>query len=368
MLSCRSNEQQNASLSMAMRNSLAWPALTAPGSRLALVLLGLCTAILGCFSVPATPISTATHTAVRLPSETALPSASPAPPSSATASPDPAGQIVFTCQISGRSDQNQLCIMQADGSGMRQLTTLEHADHLYPSLSPSGDSLVFSSNQSGGYEIYELPLTTTDEEPRRLTSFGDAYAPAISPDGETIVFTRSDGVWRQLWTMARTGADALPISDPAWGWAWDASWSPAGEALLLASDHSGSTQLFTLHLASGGLEQVSDLNNLRGRNDWSPDGARVSTYQGEAWAREIVEIDLAEGSVRQLTAGGNNLAPSYSPDGEWLAFTSYRDNFRDENGCEIYILHLATGEIRRLTENDYCDWQPRWGRLSSIAE
>lgn len=280
---------------------------------------------------------------------------------SPTPAPRPEGKIVFTCQVTRRSDQNQICLMDADGSDPHQLTDQAESDHLYASLSPTGDSVVFSSNRAGGYDIYELTLAA-DDALNQLSRFGDAFAPAISPDGKRIVFTRSDGTRRQLWLMGRSGTDPVPVTDPSWGRAWDASWSPDGTHILLASDQPGSTQLFNLDLATGVLGQVTSLAGLRGRNDWSPDGKMVSTYQGESWSREIVEIDLESGGVRTLTGGGNNLAPSYSPDGKWLAFTSYRDNYLNENGCEIYILHRSSGEIRRLTENDYCDWQPRWGR------
>ena len=30
-------------------------------------------------------------------------------------------------------------------------------------------------------------------------------------------------------------------------------------------------------------------------------------------------------------------------------------------GCEIYIIGSDGSDVRRLTDNDYCDWQPRWG-------
>lgn len=340
---------------MAMRNRKR----TAVDAAVSLLILLVASA--SCQGPPAPNVASPTSASVEnTPAPQVFPSASAILPS-ATPLDQPSGKIVYTCQISGRSDLNQICIMQADGTGSRVLTTVPNADHLYPSLSPTGDAVVFTSNMGAGYDIYEL-REDGSAGPIRLTGFGDAYAPAISPDGQTIVFTRSDGVWRQLWMMSRSGADPVPISDPAWGGAWDASWSPDGRSLLLASDHPGSTQLFTIELENGEFQQVSQLANLRGRNDWSPDGRYAATYQGLTWAREIVEIDLASGEVEQLTRGGNNLAPSYSPDGKWLTFTSYRDSFGDDNGCEIYIMHRASGEIRRLTDNDYCDWQPRWGR------
>jgi tricorn protease len=71
----------------------------------------------------------------------------------------------------------------------------------------------------------------------------------------------------------------------------------------------------------------------------------------------------ADGSnVRQLTPnGGNSQGPAFSPDGKWVAFTAYFDHPGDINGCEIYIIRTNGSDMRRLTNNDYCDYQPRWG-------
>lgn len=69
-----------------------------------------------------------------------------------------------------------------------------------------------------------------------------------------------------------------------------------------------------------------------------------------------------EGAIlASVTNGVNNLGPSISPDSRWIAFTSYRDRYGDEDGCEIYIMRTDGTDLRRLTNNDYCDRQPRWG-------
>ncbi len=285
----------------------------------------------------------------------ALTAQAPTAPPSSTPRPEPSGRIVYTCQLSGQSDLNQICLMNADGSGFRRLTTADSADHLYPTFAPDGSSILYTSNVTGDYDLYALNLAGGSAE--RMTTFGDAYAPAVSPDGSQIVFTRADGETSSLWLMNRDGSNARFLV----GQAWDAAWSPDGTRILHASDRTGEIQLFILTLADLTLQQVTDQPGLRGRNDWSPDGQTLATYIGEPWNREIWLFDAAGGPGRQITNGGNNLAPGYSLDGHWIVITAYYDLYRDDNGCEIYLIRPDGSDLRRLTENDYCDWQPSWG-------
>lgn len=271
-----------------------------------------------------------------------------------SSTPQLPGQIVFTCQVFRESNRNQICMLDPDQPQPTRLTSQDEADHFYPSWSPDGQSIVYSSDLSGGYEIFEQPLSGP---PRQLTYHGRAYAPAISPDGMHIVYTVRHEQDVALWLANRDG------TDPRWlvGQAWDATWSPDGAWILHASDRGGTIQLWVSRLDGRHLRQVTALNGLRGRSDWSPDGNRLATYAGIAWQREIVSFDPMGENVSWLTAGGNNLAPSFSPDGNWLVFTSYVDRYRDDHGCEIYLMSADGDDQTRLTNNDYCDWQPRWG-------
>lgn len=282
-----------------------------------------------------------------------------------TNTPDPIiepfpGKIVFTCQVTQESTANQLCITNPDGSGWRQLTNDLTTDHFFASFTPDGQSIVYSSNQSGSYNIWEIDL---DGNQTQLTDSGFAFAPAVSPDNTYIVYTYNPGAElsdAQLWIMDRDGADRYPLTGLDGG-AWDASWSPDGARILFASQVGQNVQLFTLNAGGADLQQVTALEGLRGRNDWSANGL-LATYIGGPWSREIITFDVQGQNLTYLTDGGNNLAPSFSPDGDWITFTSYLDNQQDVNGCEIYIMKIDGTNLRRLTNNDYCDWQPRWGK------
>ena len=276
----------------------------------------------------------------------------------------PWGKIVFTCQPSRTRDLNHICIVNSDSSGLRQLTNDDASDHFYASLAPDGQTIVFSSNITGEYEIYEMDLRGNYT---RLTSLGDSYAPAISPDGNQIAFTHiREG--SGIWLMGRDGDNPQPITDfTSWN-ALDPVWSPSGKQILFASDRPNTLELHTVSIDGSDMRQVTQSSGMfggdgriRGRSDWSPDGSTIASYIGDTWNWEIFTIGIGGGNPRLITNGGNNLAPSFSPDGSWIVFTSYQDHYGESWGCEIYIMRVDGTDVRPLTNNNYCDWQPRWG-------
>jgi TolB protein len=271
------------------------------------------------------------------------------------------GHIVFTCQIFKVQAMEQICIMNADGSGIRRLTTEDNLRHFYPSLAPDGQSVLYAGfREQNVYEIYSLNLN--DNSVDQLTNrMGVLTAPEVSPDGTSITLARgspNNGQF-QIMVMDRNGENAGNIPQIS---GWDPTWSPDGKQILYAAGPDGGVQLFVVDRNGNGLHQVSNLPAIRGRSDWSPDGQMIVTYSGQTWHREVYIMNADGSNSRQLTpSGGNSQGPSFSLDGKWVAFTAYFDKYGDDHGCEIYVIRIDGSDLRRLTNNDYCDYQPRWG-------
>jgi TolB protein len=284
---------------------------------------------------------------------TALPTATPP-----VASNDPLGKIAYTCQVFRDEERNQICIINADGSGETRLTREDNVNHSYPWLAPDGQRVVYARGLPVNGDLYETDLAGNT---RQLTSLpGNEYAPSISPDGQQIVFVYNDSRHQTLWMMNRDGGNLRQLTDGSDGEAWDPVWSPDGQEILFA--RGTNVQLYILNLYDLSVRRVSNLADLRGRSDWSPDGQQIATYAGPSGDRQIVTFDTAGENVLFLTAISSNLAPNYSPDGGWIAFTSYMGNPGDlVHGCEIYLMRLADLELVRLTQNNFCDFQPNWG-------
>jgi tol-pal system beta propeller repeat protein TolB len=264
-------------------------------------------------------------------------------------SPLPSGKIVFTCFI---HQIDQICLMNADGTGRTQITKLQ-ATTFYASLAPDGETIYFSSRESGNFEIYSIQVN--GKKMNRLTKGpGSLFAPELSPNGQQIVFTNdSAGKKQGIWIMNANGDDPHPITKHN---DIDPTWSPDGTLIAFASSRSGTRQLFTMQADGSNIRQVTNLNEMGGRSTWSPDGTKLAFYAGPADGHNIYVINLDGTGLVQLTQGGDNLGPSWSPDGNWIAFTSFRDG-----NNEIYLMHPDGTQQTRLTDNLISDWQPRWG-------
>ncbi len=110
---------------------------------------------------------------------------------------------------------------------------------------------------------------------------------------------------------------------------------------------------------------IDDLYELGWLEDprLSPDGRYVAVVWvtvdrvGNSYHRHIALVPT-DGSkpLRRFTRGKQDQQPRWSPDGQWLAFVSNRD---DERG-QIYLISVNGGEARQLTNHPNGASDPAW--------
>jgi Tol biopolymer transport system component len=107
-----------------------------------------------------------------------------------------------------RPNRMELWVMNADGSGQRQITQLGGAN-FGPSWTPDGEHLIFSSNyrqpRSGNFDLYVVALDGTGLEQITTDEAFDGF-PMFSPDGRSLV-------WASNRRDAKTGETNLFIAD-----------------------------------------------------------------------------------------------------------------------------------------------------------
>ncbi len=134
------------------------------------------------------------------------------------------GKIAFTYM-------GDIWVANEDGKNAERLTDNKARDVL-PRFSPDGNSIAFSSNRAGNYDIYVMPAAGGN--PRQLTFHSDDdMLIGWTPDGRNVIFTsaRGEGAFPELRTLYEIPAEGgmeQPIKTD-WG-AW-ASYSPDGSKM-----------------------------------------------------------------------------------------------------------------------------------------
>src|SRR5690606_32256389 len=88
---------------------------------------------------------------------------------------------------------------------------------------------------------------------------------------------------------------------------------------------------------------------------------------GEDGISDLYRVHLPEGRLERLTNDHyQDLDPSPSPDGSRVAFASDRTAGGDTGAMNLFVLELATGSIRQLTAGAWLDESPVWGKDGRI--
>jgi WD40-like Beta Propeller Repeat/HYR domain len=172
------------------------------------------------------------------------------------------GKIVF---VSNRDGNNEIYVMNADGSGQIRLTKNAAHDG-FPSLSPDGEKVAFESNRDGNFEIYVMNAADGSNQRRLTNNLAVDWFPSWSPDGTkiAIAFDSTREGNREIYVMnAADGSNPTrltnnPASDS------DPSWSPDGEKIAFVSnrDERGDNnyEIYVMNAADGS-EQTNISNS-----------------------------------------------------------------------------------------------------------
>jgi len=268
--------------------------------------------------------------------------------------PEPTGKIVYTCNIAG----DEVCIINPDGSGWQRLTDSYRSYNA--TLSPDGKKIVYVLDDNKNTEIYEMDLAT--QKTKRLTDLKKGIgSPEISPNNQYITFHyRSGNSYVTIWIMDRDGDNPHEFYSYPGKDVHDATWSPDGTQILFALGKAENNQFYIMDFDGSEPQLINDTIDSRGRSDWSND--LISFDQGEPYLHNVFLTNTDGSNLHQVTQGNNSQGASLSPDGMWIAFTAYTaDSKESPESCDIFIMRVDGTDIRNLTDNSYCDYQPRWG-------
>jgi Tol biopolymer transport system component len=132
---------------------------------------------------------------------------------SPSVSPDGAS-IVFTREIDAFNDD--VFVINADGTGLTNLTNTTDFFENRPSYSPNGERIVFDRTLIAGGNAEVWVMSSDGSNPLQLAApvSAQAESPVFSPDGTRIAYFRYTMDGGQIWTMSADGQNQAPLIQP----------------------------------------------------------------------------------------------------------------------------------------------------------
>jgi Tol biopolymer transport system component len=187
-------------------------------------------------------------------------------------SPD-GSRIAFTGGSGREGREGDIYVMNADGSGVTQLTD-EPGAQFDPTWSPDGSRIAFVSvRDSRGVfccgEIFVMNADASGLTNITNTEGADDFDPAWSPDGTRIAFASFGTESKDIYVMNTDGSRLRRLTGDA-GNDFMPSWSPDGTKILFVSDRDGGQDIFVMNADGTGLRQLTDTPELEAHPAWQP--------------------------------------------------------------------------------------------------
>jgi Tol biopolymer transport system component len=224
-----------------------------------------------------------------------------------------------------------------------------------------------SSLSTPGSHLWIADLQADRAWPLTRGADSELY-PSSSTDGGRVVFTRGEPDYDLLQIPLRPGARGTPIlatpnneSDPAL--------SPDGQFMAYVTDRNGQDEIWRRRIAGANDEPIitqrefgDDHNVMLSSPAFSPDGQRIA-YQRNGykprWPLRIWISLVGSGTAAPLLPAnfaGIQSAPTWSPDGLWIAFAQWTDR-----EWELAKVRVGSGEGPQVLRRDgVANAVPHW--------
>jgi TolB protein len=264
----------------------------------------------------------------------------------------------------------------ATDDGARQLAH-QFADDILSRLSGGvpgifESKIAFVSNRTGHKEIWEMDYDGANQ--KQLTHLGTtSLTPRWSPDDSRIAFTCYEPYRRVvsaqicIYSLLTNRLIAFPRFP---GTNASPAWSPDGTQLAFMSTVHDNQEIVVTDSNGNHLRRLTYSDGVSTSPTWDPKtgssiifvsdrGGLPDLYEMSSDGTNIQKLPLSAATgvaAKDLPATGYVVDPSWSPNGQLLAF-SWR---RPEGNYDIYIMDIATDQLVELTRDSGQNERPSW--------
>jgi TolB protein len=224
--------------------------------------------------------------------------------------------------------------------------------------------IYFVSSRSGTKEIWAMDYDGQNQH--AITHLGAiSLSPRISPDNTRLAFASlgRDGWDIRMYSLELNRLVAFPAG-VAGGSNLSPAWSADGSKIAFSSARTGDPEIFSADSSGANLRRLTTFRGPDVAPTWNPrTNAQLAWVSGRTGLPQIYIMDQDGTNVQRITDGGYAVSPSWSPNGQLLAFSWNRKyGPGDPGGVDIHVIDIASKKYLQLTHesgsNDYPFWAP----------
>jgi TolB protein len=214
-----------------------------------------------------------------------------------------------------------------------------------------------------------------DGADRRLVSSTDhsAMSPAWAEDGRRFSYMEFWQGHGRLFVQDVASGKRAPVATTGQALDFTPAFSPDGKTLAFSRAIEEGTDVYTVNIKDGCCLQRLTVGRFYDNLSptYSPDGQRIAFVSTRAGLPQIY-VMAADGTDQQLFAPfdygatGSSNAPEWSPDGQAVAF------HRDVAGTlQVFVLDVRTRAVRQLTSvgrNEDPTWAPDSRHMAFVSD
>jgi hypothetical protein len=205
-------------------------------------------------------------------------------------------------------DRFRIWVMDHDGGAQTQISPDNYtgADDTDPTWSPDGKLIAFGSTRGGTWNLWVM---NADGSGLRQVTNVFARNPSWSPDGAQLAYAGQNGIG----IVNADGSNAHTISGSG-NAASAPAWSRDGTRIAFArnNDAGYSGELYMVNADGSGEVQLTSGGSRNGRPAWSPEGTKIVFERLDTSGRvRLWTIGPDGNDAQQLSFGGDDLAPDW---------------------------------------------------------